>query len=129
MLFFAWGGDGSDYTVCTNEQIIVVDKEAFGITANVKQFDYDDINSVEVLQNSGDNSLTGMLLDAAWSSVFKDCTLSISESGKYTKITGMQKIEADRIVAIYNVFKRKIKKRGENVETKCCTAASNCSAK
>ncbi len=110
MLFFAWGGDGSDYTVCTNEQIIVVDKEAFGKTANVKQFDYDDISNVEVLQNSGDSSLTGMLLDAAWSSVFKDCTLAISGSGKYIKITGMQKIEADRIVAIYNEFKREIKK-------------------
>lgn len=110
MIFFAWGGDGSDYTVCTTNQIIAVDKEAFGYSMNAKQFFYDDIQSVTAVQNTNDSSLTGMLFDAVWSSVFKDSDLKISAIGSYMTIKGMKKIEADRIVAIYNAFKKDIKK-------------------
>lgn len=116
ILFFAWGG-GSDYTVCTTNQIITMDKEAFGYTANAKQFFYDDIKSVQAIQNTNDTSLTGMLIDAALASVFKTCTLKITAVGAFESIAGIKNIEADRIVAIYNRFKKDIKKADRESRT------------
>ena len=40
MLYFAWGLDSltaKDYIVCTTKQVIIMDRELFGATANVKQ--------------------------------------------------------------------------------------------
>lgn len=111
-IYFAWGLDSitaKDYIVCTTKQIIIMDREIFGATANVKQIYYEDITSAQTIQNSGDNSLTGMLIDTALTSLFKQCDLQISVSGAITKISTLNKIEAERVIAIYHEYRKMIK--------------------
>lgn len=111
-IYFAWGLDSyaaKDYIVCTTRQIIIMDREAFGATANVKQLYYEDITSAQTIQNTGDSSLTGMLLDAAIASVFKQCDLEITVAGSKTKINTLYKVEAERVISIYHEYRKKQK--------------------
>ena len=57
LLYFAWGLDSlsaKDYMFCTDKQIVYLDREVMGATADVKQFYFEDINSMATLQNSQD---------------------------------------------------------------------------
>lgn len=52
LLYFAWGCDSlaaKDFVVCTDKQMVVLDREAFGLTKNVKQFYYEDVTSMATL--------------------------------------------------------------------------------
>lgn len=111
-IYFAWGLDSfaaKDYIVCTTKQIIIMDREAFGATANVKQLYYEDITSAQTIQNTGDTSLTGMLIDAALATYFQQCDLQISVAGSVTKISTLNKIEAERVIAIYHQYRKMMK--------------------
>lgn len=111
-IYFAWGLDSltaKDYIVCTTRQIIIMDREAFGGTANVKQLYYEDITSAQTIQNTGDTSLTGMLIDAAFASIFQQCDLEISVAGSKTRINTLCKVEAERVIAIYHEYRKKMK--------------------
>lgn len=111
-IYFAWGLDSyaaKDYIVCTNKQIIIMDREAFGATANVKQIYYEDITSAQTIQNTGDTSLTGMLIDAALASVFQQCDLEITVAGSVTRINTLCKVEAERVIAIYHEHRKMMK--------------------
>lgn len=111
-IYFAWGLDSltaKDYIVCTTKQIIIMDREAFGATANVKQLYYEDITSAETIQNTGDSSITGMLFDAAIAAAFKQCDLRITVSGAVTRINTLNKVEAERVIAIYHQYRKQIK--------------------
>ena len=111
-IYFAWGLDSlaaKDYIVCTTKQIIIMDREAFGGTMNVKQLYYEDITSAQTIQNTGDSSLTGMLLDAAFASLFQQCDLEITVAGSKTRINTLCKVEAERVISIYHEYRKKAK--------------------
>lgn len=111
-IYFAWGLDSlaaKDYIVCTTKQIIIMDREAFGGTMNVKQLYYEDITSAQTIQNTGDSSLTGMLIDAAFASLFQQCDLEITVAGSKTRINTLCKVEAERVISIYHEYRKKAK--------------------
>ena len=111
-VYFAWGLDSlaaKDYIVCTNKQIIVMDREAFGATSNIKQFYYEDITSASTEQNSESTSLTGYLLESAITAATKTCDLYFSVAGAKTKIKTLYKAEAERIVAVYHFYRKAAK--------------------
>lgn len=111
-VYFAWGLDSltaKDYIVCTNKQIIVLDREVFGATSNIKQFYYEDITSASTEQNSNSSSITGALLDAAITAATKTCDLYFSVAGARNKIKTLYKSEAERIVAVYHQFRKEAK--------------------
>ncbi len=112
LVYFAWGVDSlsaKDYIVCTNKQIITVDRELFGATANIKQFYYEDVTSASIEQNSNNSDLTGYLLETALTAATKTCDLVISVAGAKTVINTLFKVEAERVVAVYHQFRKSIK--------------------
>ncbi|HCH28756.1 MAG TPA: hypothetical protein DEW35_04535 [Ruminococcaceae bacterium] len=111
-VYFAWGLDSlaaKDYIVCTNKQIIVLDREGFGATSNVHQFYYEDITSASTEQNSNSESLTGYLIDTAVTAATKTCDLYFSVAGAKNKIKTLYKVEAERIVAVYHEYRKAAK--------------------
>ncbi len=112
LVYFAWGINSltaKDYIVCTNKQIIITDREAFGLTANVRQIYYEDITSANTEQNSTSSDLTGMLIDTAITAATKTCDLIITVAGSKIKIDTLYKLEAERVVAIYHQFRKELK--------------------
>lgn len=109
LVYFAWGIDSvtaKDYIVCTNYQIIILDREMFGATSNIKQLYYEDITSALTEQNSKNNDLTGFLLETALTAALKTCDLTISVAGAVTKINTLYKVEAERVVQVYHEFRK-----------------------
>ena len=83
-VYFAWGLNSltaKDYIACTTSQIIVMDRELLGATANVKQLYYEDITSASTEQNSNSNDLTTYLLESALTAATKTCDLNLSVAG------------------------------------------------
>lgn len=130
ILFFTWNSSGG-YVACTTEQIIWADKTSGGNVSNINRFYYDEIVKIETVQeasnlaSSSATSLTGFLVDMAVSTVadaaidsfMKDvCDIKLLVQGSYKTMSGMVKLEADRIIAIYNGFKKNI--RAEEKELK-----------
>lgn len=131
ILFFTWNSSGG-YVACTTEQIIWADKTSGGNVSNINRFYYDEIVKIETVQeasnlasSSAATSLTGFLVDMAVSTVadaaidsfMKDvCDIELLVQGSYKTMSGMVKLEADRIIAIYNGFKKNI--RAEEKELK-----------
>lgn len=112
LLYFAWGLNdltAKDYMFCTDKQIVYLDAAVLGATADVKQFYYEDINSMATKQNSQDTSLTGYLIDTALTSALQLCDLEITVSGSVMKISTLKKREADRVVEIYHQMRKTIK--------------------
>lgn len=112
LLYFAWGLNditAKDYMFCTDKQIVYLDAAALGATADVKQFYYEDINSMATIQNSNDSSLTGYLIDTALTSALQICDLEITVAGSKMKISTLKKREADRVVEIYHQMRKNLK--------------------
>ncbi len=111
-VFFAWGLDSltaKDYIVCTTKQIIIMDRALFGATADIKQFYYEDITSINTEQQSKNDDLTGYLLETALTSLFKQCDLEITVAGAKHKIQTLNKLEAERVIAIYHQYRKAAK--------------------
>lgn len=109
LVYFAWGLDSlsaKDYMVCTTKQIIMVNREMFGATANIKQFYYEDITSASIDQNAKSNDLTVALIETALTAATKTCDLIITVAGAATRIDTLYKIEAERIVAVYHQYRK-----------------------
>lgn len=116
LIYFAWGLDSltaKDYIFCTNKQIVRVDRELLGATANVRQFYYEDINAASTEQNSSSGDLSGFLLETAITSMMKVCDLKLNVSSTEIKIKNLFKIEADRVVAIYHQYRRLLKEESK----------------
>jgi hypothetical protein len=112
LIYFAWGLDSltaKDYIVCTTKQIIIMNRELFGATANIKQFYFEDITSMTTVQNRGEDSLLNMLLTAA----FKQCDLAIYVAGAMEKIQTLNKVEAERVIRIYQIYRKAIKEEAK----------------
>ena len=112
MVYFAWGLDSlsaKDYIVCTDKQIIIMNREMMGATANVKQFYYEDITSASIDQNAQSNDLTVALIETALTAATKTCDLILSVAGAVNRINTLYKVEAERIVAVYHQCRKQAK--------------------
>lgn len=112
VLFYAGGLDSltaSDYVACTTKQIIIVDREMLGTTANVKQFYYEDITSMATVQNSNSNDLLVAVIDSALTAAFKLCDLVITVAGSQNRINTLNIIEAGRVIAIYHEKRKEVR--------------------
>lgn len=104
IIYFAWGLDSltaKDFLMCTTRQFVMLDRELLGVAQNVKRFFYEDIISMSTEQECKD-SLTVTLLNAA----MKLCDLTIFTAGTNLKIQTLSTTEAERVVEIYNSFKK-----------------------
>lgn len=124
LLFFTWNSDGG-YIACTTEKIIWAERKSGGNVSNTSRFYYDEITKIETIQEASNltstssaETLTGFLFDmaisaaadAAIDSFLKDvCDLKIVAAGSVKLMSGMVKLEADRIVAIYHAFKKDLR--------------------
>ena len=106
ILYFAWGCDSitaKDFVVCSDKQMVVLDREAFGLTKNVKQFYYEDVTSMATIQN------TNGLLDLALTVALSVCDLEISVAGAKERLNNMYTYEAEKAVKVYRECRRGIK--------------------
>lgn len=106
ILYFAWGCDSitaKDFVVCTDKQMVVLDREAFGLTKNVKQFYYEDVTSMATIQN------TSGLLDLALTVALSVCDLEISVAGAKERLSNLYTYEAEKAVKVYRECRRNIK--------------------
>lgn len=116
VLYYAGGLDdltANDYIACTNKQIIIVNREMFGMTANVKQFYYEDVTAMQTLQNSNSGDFTTDLLLSALTAATKTCDLEISVAGSKEKISTLFTLEAQRVIGIYHEQRKKIKEESK----------------
>jgi len=114
VLFYAGGLDSmtaTDYVACTTQQVIIVDREMLGATANVKQFYYEDITSMATIQNSNSNDLLVAIIDTALTAAFNLCDLVITVAGSANKISTLNTIEAGRVIAIYHEKRKNLKEQ------------------
>lgn len=114
LVYFAWGGDNitaKDFVVCTNKQILMLDREMLGMTKNVKQFYYEDITSMSTDQN------TNGILDFALTAAFKVCNVNIYVAGTQEKIQTLFNYEAERVIRIYQEYRRSIKQEEKQAKT------------
>jgi len=107
IIYVAWGLDSlsaKDYLVCTTAQIIIMDREMFGMGDSIKQFYYEDITSVAA--SNVDESLLLMALTSA----LQQCDMTIYVAGTNFTIQTLTRMEVDRITTLFNQYKRAAKK-------------------
>ena len=105
LLFYAGGVDSLtavDYVACTDNQLIFVNREMLGATANVKQFYFEDVTSMSTIQNSTSSDFLTAVIDTALTAAFKLCDLEVSVAGSKEVINTLYLAEATRIIAIYH---------------------------
>ena len=106
LLYFAWGCDSvtaKDFVVCSNKQMVVLDREAFGLTKNVKQFYFEDVTSMATVQDSSS------LLSVALSAAMKICNLQINVAGAREQLSNLYTYEAEKVVKVYRECRRALK--------------------
>ena len=116
ILFFGWGVNSftaSDFIICTNNQVIILDREMGGATMNARQLYYEDITSASVLQNSNSGSLAVDLINTAITASLDIADLLVNASGAAIRINNLYKKEAERIVAIYQQMRKQIKQSAQ----------------
>jgi len=105
LLYVAWGLDSlsaRDYVICTNQQLMIINREVLGISEQIKRFEYKDIVSVSTAKSNNGGLITDML-----STAFKQCDLEIYVAGTSFRIETLLRLEAERIIKIVNEYKRK----------------------
>lgn len=111
-VYFAWGINSltaKDYIACTNKQIILVDREMGGMTENVRQFYYEDVTSINVLQNTKSGDWAVDLIANAITSATNTCDMVITVAGSSIKISNLFKIEAERVASVHREMKKQTK--------------------
>ena len=83
--------------------MVVLDREAFGLTKNVKQFYYEDVTSMATIQN------TNGLLDLALTVALSVCDLEISVAGAKERLSNLYTYEAEKAVKVYRECRRNIR--------------------
>lgn len=111
LLYFAWGCDSltaKDFVVCSDKQMVVLDREAFGLTKNVKQFYYEDVTSMATLQE------TNGLLDLALTAALSICYLEVSVAGAKERLHTLFTYEAEKAVKVYRECRRVAKEANKS---------------
>ncbi|HHT97598.1 MAG TPA: SHOCT domain-containing protein [Clostridiales bacterium] len=109
ILYIAWGLDSltaKDYIVCTSNQLLIINREVFGLGEHIKQFEYKDIVSISTAK-----SRDGDLLSSLMSTAFKQSNLEIYAAGTSFRIETLLRIEAERVIKIVNNKKRNANKQ------------------
>lgn len=100
-----------DYVACTDNQLIFVNREMLGATANVKQFYFEDVTSMSTIQNSTSSDFLTAVIDTALTAAFKLCDLEVSVAGSKEVINTLYLAEATRIIAIYHEMRKMLRKQ------------------
>lgn len=111
-VFFAWGSDSysaNDYLICTTSQVILLDREMGGMTMNAKQFYYEDISAVEIVQNSSSGDFAVDLISSAITAALDICDLVITAGSAQLRINNLYKNEAERVAAVYRQKRKELK--------------------
>lgn len=114
IIFFAWGSNSysaKDYVICTDKQVIIMDRAMGGSTMNVKQLYYDDITSAQLIQNTNTGSLAADLISTAITVGLDIADLVINAAGAEIRILNLYKKEVERIIAIYHEMRRELKNK------------------
>ena len=126
LLFYAGGLDSLaavDYVACTDNQLIFVNREMLGATANVKQFYFEDVTSMSTIQNSTSSDFLTAVIDTALTAAFKLCDLEVSVAGSKEVINTLYLAEATRIIAIYHEMRKNAKKAAaQPIQVQAATA-------
>ena len=85
--------------------MVVLDREAFGLTKNVKQFYYEDVTSMATLQE------TNGLLDLALTAALSICDLEVAVAGAKERLKTLYTYEAEKAVKVYRECRRNIKEK------------------
>lgn len=108
LLYFAWGADSitaKDFVVCSDKQVVMLDREAFGLTKNVKQYYYEDVTSMSTVQNT-----TG-LLDLALTVAMSLCDLDITVAGSVNRVSNLYTYEAEKVIKVYRTCRKELKEQ------------------
>lgn len=122
LLYFAWGCDSitaKDFVVCTDKQMVVLNREAFGLTKNVKQFYYEDVTSMATLQN------TNGLLDLALTAALSLCDLEVTVAGAKDVLRTLYTYEAEKAIKVYRDCRRNIKESDKKPQVVVQQSASS----
>lgn len=123
--FFAYAC-GEGYICCTTDKIFIQEIHSGGNVSNFNKYYYDEITRIEAVQEQSDLAddavgvgIGDFLMDYAVSSAMDAvvdsftknvCDFIIQGDGIYENYSGMVKVEADRIVEIYDEYKRSNRK-------------------
>lgn len=104
--------DKSTFTICTNKQILIINKNDSSEEEElVSRLIYNDIVYIGLEETSEYKSMFSMVTD-----LFKDTTLEIILSGNKFKIETLKRVECERIIKIVNEYNREkyVKKQDLN---------------
>ena len=99
-----------DYVACTDNQLIFVNREMLGATANVKQFYFENVTSMSTIQNSISSDFLTAVIDSALTAAFKLCDQEVSVAGAKEVISTLYLAEATRMVSVYHEMRKNAKK-------------------
>lgn len=107
ILYLAFGLDSitaRDWVVCTTQRLLIINREMFGLSEQVKQFEYENITSISTAKSTDADLFTDLLATA-----FKQCNLEIYVAGSNFRIETLNRIEAERVIKLVNEYRRKSK--------------------
>ncbi|AOT72797.1 PH domain-containing protein [Geosporobacter ferrireducens] len=107
ILYLAFGLDSitaRDWVVCTTQRLVLINREMFGLSEQIKQFEYENITSISTAKSTDAGLLTDLLATA-----FKQCDLEIYVAGSNFRIETLNRIEAERVIKVVNEYRRKSK--------------------
>jgi len=111
IIYVAWGLDSltaRDFAVCTTNRILIINRELFGLSENIRDFEYDIITSIGVSKEG-----TGFL-----DTVLNQCKLEIHAAGSIFSIDTLSREEAETIIKISRNQKNEKSKISQNAVVK-----------
>ena len=112
LIYFAWGGNSmtsKDFVVCTNKQLLMLSRD---LTKSIKQLRYEDITSISTQQD------TVEFLDFSLTVGMSPNNILIHTSGKNENINILYSREAQRVVEVYQQYKKEFY---EDAKQTCAT--------
>lgn len=119
LIYFAWGMDNitaKDFVVCTNKQILMLDREMLGATKNVKQL-YKDLEAYLMVVNDIQMRYVHAKFDDSEDSEFEECAEKLegipNEYKKYSKFKAKIKLykeELQKAISLEKKFRKKYDK-------------------
>ena len=112
LIFIALGSNSataSDYIICTTNRLLLIDRQAFGLSQNIRAFDYEDINSIGTAKGTQSGGLLDQAIVGLIDTGLKLCHIEVSVAGRAINIQNLNQIEGERVIKLVNDYKRSIK--------------------
>lgn len=93
ILYLAFGLDSitvRDWVVCSTQRLVMINREMFGLSQQIKQFEYENITSISTAKSTDGDLLTDLIATA-----FKQCDIEIYVAGSSFRIETLNRIEAE----------------------------------